>query len=133
MTDLRDFLNWFDGFAENIGNAPNTKQWAKIKERVAGLQADGAAQPSVPAVAKPAAPAPQPAPTKPRKPHHSQFKFIIDEQGYVKRGSGQRVLPEEVVDVVHDFRGEMGELRDIIWADDRIGLNGADLTIEVVL
>jgi hypothetical protein len=47
---LRDFLNWYEGFAENIDKAPNAKQWAKIKERIAALkeEADKAPAPAQP-------------------------------------------------------------------------------------
>ena len=32
--ELRDFLSWFDGFAENIKSAPNKEQWLRIKKRI---------------------------------------------------------------------------------------------------
>ncbi len=31
---LQEFKAWFDGFTENIGEAPTKKQWARIKARV---------------------------------------------------------------------------------------------------
>jgi hypothetical protein len=37
MTTLRDFLNWFEGFSDNIELTPNEKQWAKIRERIGAL------------------------------------------------------------------------------------------------
>ena len=39
---LQEFKAWFDGFTENMGEAPPTKlQWARIKARVKEI--DGAA------------------------------------------------------------------------------------------
>lgn len=38
---LRDFLNWFSGFSENIDGAPNEKQWGRITAKIAELQASG--------------------------------------------------------------------------------------------
>ena len=35
---LRDFLNWFEGFAENIEAAPTAKQWQRIVATIADLQ-----------------------------------------------------------------------------------------------
>ena len=32
--ELRDFLNWFDGFSANVKGAPNRKQWKIIRERI---------------------------------------------------------------------------------------------------
>lgn len=38
--ELRDFLNWFEGFADNLGGkAPKPDQWAKIRERILALKA----------------------------------------------------------------------------------------------
>lgn len=67
-----------------------------------------------------------PAPPKPKKPTHA---FVIDEQGLVKRGNGERVLPGEIDTVVHDLSNGQVDLRNIVWADGSTGLNGADLTI----
>ena len=57
-------------------------------------------------------------------------KFIIDAEGYVRRGTGnrQRLLPADVTGEIVDLRGD-GDLRTIIWADDSTGLNGQNLTI----
>jgi hypothetical protein len=38
MSSLRDFLNWFEGFSENLDKAPTAKQWEKIKERILALK-----------------------------------------------------------------------------------------------
>jgi hypothetical protein len=38
MSNLRDFLNWFEGFSDNLDKAPTAKQWEKIKERLLALK-----------------------------------------------------------------------------------------------
>lgn len=38
MSDLKSFLDWFEGFAENIKKQPTPDQWRRIKARVADLQ-----------------------------------------------------------------------------------------------
>ena len=120
MTDLRDFLNWFDGFAENIEKTPSPKQWAKIKERVAALRAVGPA----------AAPVTSQQPAKPAKKPDPVYPFIIDRDGAVKNGRSKKpVMPSEVTDTVFDLRGMDGDVKSIVWADGSTGLNGADLTI----
>lgn len=37
MSDLKDFLNWFAGYAENIEKAPTAKQWQRITAKVKAL------------------------------------------------------------------------------------------------
>jgi len=118
MSDLRDFLNWFDGFAENIEKTPSPKQWGKIKERVAALRE---VQPSA---------SPKPVPFKPVAPPKPAHKFIIDTDGYARRTSNnKRVSPSEVDDIIGDLRGFDGDMKTIRWADESMGLNGHDLTI----
>ena len=56
-------------------------------------------------------------------------QFYIDDQGMVRNASGKRVLPKDVISEVFDTRGELGDMKSIVWADDSTGLNGADLTI----
>ena len=77
--------------------------------------------------------APARAAPPPPKPKPS-FPFIIDEQGYVRigRGDRKRVKPDEITDTIYDLRGMDGDLRSIIWADDSTGLNGRDLNIASV-
>ena len=120
MNDLRDFLNWFDGFAENIDKTPTAKQWTKIKERIAALQGSA-----------PTLPAPQPAkPAAAPKPPQAAYRFMIDENGVVMRTKdGKPVLPGDITSEIYDVRGQAGDLRSIVWADGSTGLNGADLTI----
>lgn len=63
------------------------------------------------------------------KPKAPKGGFYIDDQGMVRNAQGKRVLPKDVTSEVYDTRGEMGDMRAIVWADDSKGLNGADLTI----
>ena len=42
MSDLRDFLAWFDGFCENIKARPSAEQWAKVVERIRKIQVPAA-------------------------------------------------------------------------------------------
>lgn len=37
--NLRSFLDWFEGYAENIDKAPTPKQWNRIVDKVKALQA----------------------------------------------------------------------------------------------
>lgn len=119
MNDLRDFLNWFDGFAENIDKTPSSKQWTKIKDRVTALR--GVAPESVTTAS-----APKPAPVEKSKP---KYPFFIDTDGKAKNKQGKRILPGDVTDILYDLRGIDGDIGTITWADDSQGLNGADLTI----
>jgi hypothetical protein len=128
MSDLRDFLNWFDGFAENIEKTPSAKQWAKIKERVGALQLQKV-EPEIAPVKLEIRAQPATTPASKRKPHPTAFKFVIDHQGVVRRGNGEPVLPSDVTDIIHDYREGEADLRSIIWADGSTGLNGQDLTI----
>ena len=69
------------------------------------------------------------APT-PAKPTTIPHRFIIDEKGYAKNAAGKRILAKDAGTVpIFDTRGEEGDMRSIIWADDSKGLNGADVVI----
>ena len=46
MEALRDFLNWFEGFADNIDEAPNALQWGKIKDRITRLREEQSHEPA---------------------------------------------------------------------------------------
>lgn len=131
MSELRDFLNWFGGFAENITKTPSQKQWDKIKERVQALH-NVKTDPHLPLLTssppnngklvevQTAVTPPTPAPRA--KPHMSQFKFVIDTQGVARRGSGQPITPDEVTDILYDMRGGDADLSAIIWADGSTGV-----------
>jgi hypothetical protein len=57
-------------------------------------------------------------------------RFVIDDKGYAKNSAGKRILPKDVgTTPIFDMRGELGDMREIIWADESKGLNGADLVI----
>lgn len=36
--DLRSFLDWFEGFSENLEKPPNAKQWDRIRTRILALK-----------------------------------------------------------------------------------------------
>ena len=68
------------------------------------------------------------APPKPAVVH----TFMIDEEGYVRGRGGKRLNPSDISGPIYDMRGEEGDTRSIIWADESTGLNGADITIVAV-
>ena len=68
-------------------------------------------------------------PSAPLRQPARNYRFIIDEAGYVRNGKGKRILPSDVTEAITDLRGMDGDLRTIVWADESTGLNGADLTI----
>lgn len=78
----------------------------------------------------PAAPPPQPQKFSKPQP---VYPFIIDKEGYARNGKTMtRVMPSDIgAQTVTDLRGEMGDMRGIIWADNSTGVNGADLTVTV--
>jgi len=133
MNDLRDFLNWFEGFSENIEKCPNEKQWGKIRERITALRTapqDTTVFPAgltyMPRVSSDG------AGTKPAEPPRAAVihPFIIDREGYARNGrTNARVKASDVTDGIFDQRGEDGDLSAIIWADNRRGIDGLDLAI----
>lgn len=38
MSEIRSFLDWFDGFAENLNKQPTPKQWQRVVERINQLR-----------------------------------------------------------------------------------------------
>lgn len=58
MADVKEFLSWFSGFAENIEEAPSEKQWQRVKAKIEELRAApvyaGAPFPPPPVVTPPA-------------------------------------------------------------------------------
>lgn len=57
MADVKEFLSWFSGFAENIEGAPTEKQWERVKAKIAELEVPvyaGAPFPPPPVVTPPA-------------------------------------------------------------------------------
>ena len=61
-----------------------------------------------------------------KKPEHP---FVIDEKGYARRGTGERVMPKDIDGEVFDKRGDAGDMRTIIWADESTGLPAKQLVI----
>ena len=37
MSDIKSFLDWFEGFAENIETVPTAKQWGRVLDRINNL------------------------------------------------------------------------------------------------
>jgi hypothetical protein len=60
MTELQQFLAWFDGYSENIKQRPTAAQWAKVVEKIKSIKVAPAA-PAAPRLA-----ATSPDPNKPR-------------------------------------------------------------------
>ena len=138
MNELRDFLNWFDGFVDNIEKTPNKKQWDKIKERVKALESvkvvangvDGSAHVASPAAAAVSkAPVSPPAPVK-RDPL-AGYDFFIDEEGFVRRTKGrERVSVQDVGSaLVADIRPGESDLGAVFWGDGSDGVRHFDGTI----
>jgi hypothetical protein len=69
-------------------------------------------------------------PYKTVKSNDLPHRFVIDAKGYAKNAQGKRILPKDVGSTpIFDMRGELGDMREIVWADDSKGLNGADIVI----
>lgn len=67
-----------------------------------------------------------------QRPAKPSFPFYIDEQGFAKNKAGKRVKANDVTGELYDLRGQDGDMRGIIWADDSKGLNGANLVVVAV-
>lgn len=76
MTALRSFLDWFDGFAENIDGAPNAKQWERITSRIALLREAAAIDPATDDAVEPA---PKKKREPPRPTTQAQWKGAFTE------------------------------------------------------
>lgn len=100
MNALRDFLNWFDGFQENIETAPSEKQWGRVRERIEALRAADAASPS-----PPVPPIPQAAlvPTSNPTPRTSEIWLAAAKKALEDMGcdpdTAREMLPEFTVDL----------------------------------
>lgn len=58
------------------------------------------------------------------------WAVVIDANGYVRNAAGKRLLPKQVNgQTVFDQRGEDGDLGNIIWADNKTGIQGTDMHI----
>lgn len=80
MSSLRRFLDWFEGFNENIEEQPTPKQWERIKAKVEDLYANVGEEPEPGMIA---AHVPQ-APKKPETPAQwkSAAKAFLIEHGF---------------------------------------------------
>lgn len=101
-------------------------KWLKLMAATFGLVYGGDA---VARMETQEAEAPKAAPPPPPKPRKPNYRFVIDERGFVKRGNGQRVMPSDIDAEVVDLSNGTVDMRQITWADDSQGLNGADITI----
>ena len=65
------------------------------------------------------------------RPKPKRQGLYIDVDGYARNATGKRILPSEIDPgaILHDDRGQDGDLREIIWANDSAGLNGQDITV----
>lgn len=81
--DLQRFLDWFAGYSENIKEAPDKEQWARIRERLSEIDPNSAGsteKPSrpVPIPAEMPQPVAQPkAPAKPSKAKENSFRNAV--------------------------------------------------------
>jgi hypothetical protein len=86
-----------------------------------GAPPAGAARPAARQPAKPDPPKPL-GPAGPR--------FLIDLEGFARLNTGERIMPDQVHDFLHDQRGDNGDLAAIVWADDSCGIpRGLQLNI----
>lgn len=100
MNNLRDFLNWFSGYAENVKKQPTPSQWARIKEKVRVLEQMADAGPEA------AAPAPVAKPTRMTKPSNArewkaQYQGALIEMG-VDSESAREFAATADVDLARD-------------------------------
>lgn len=111
------------------GDFPLEKRraWLRMMDDALGVIYGGG--PAIDQAPAPRAAKPAPAPPAPKP--EPKWPFVIDTHGFVRKSNakGKRVLPGEIDDYVHDMRGENGDMRTIIWADDSTGINGTDLTV----
>lgn len=90
MSDLKSFLDWFEGYTENIEGAPNTKQWERILSRVKTLT-PGTADVSMAKQTAPDQPKPTPAKRRPRteKEWRDQYIQTMMEMGVDEESAGE--------------------------------------------
>lgn len=59
--------------------------------------------------------------------------FFIDRQHYARARGGERIMPNQVGGYLVDLRGMNGDIAQIIWADDSVGIPKGvvlDITIQ---
>lgn len=101
-------------------NWPEERQQAWLKMMAMGLSVvygGSLAEPDAPVTATPPTNATTPKPAPPK----IKYQFMVDEQGFAVRANGKRIMPSDISDVLYDLRGEEGDLRAIIWADESTG------------
>lgn len=60
------------------------------------------------------------------------YPFYIGIDGKAYKAPGTPINAKDVKGDLYDMRGELGDMKTIVWADGSTGLNGADLTIVAV-
>lgn len=69
-------------------------------------------------------------PIQPKAKPSIGHPFLIDEGGFVRNAkTHKRVSPDQVDGSIFDARGQDGDMRTIIWADNSTGVNGKDFVI----
>ena len=97
--NLRDFLFWYEGFAENVAEQPTPTQWSRIKDRLGRLKEEVLAAP----IMAPSASA-APAPVVQTSTEHTAWswkrdvKAALEEHGYDPE-SADEVLVTITVDL----------------------------------
>lgn len=83
MSNLQRFLDWFEGYDENIEGAPTPKQWERIRLKIADLSATIGDEPEVRATAS-RAHEEELAPKKPKTTAQwtAQAKAFLIEHGF---------------------------------------------------
>ena len=97
--NLRDFLFWYEGFAENVDEQPTPTQWSRIKDRLGRLKEEVLAVP-VSATSASAAPAPavQTSTEHTVWSWRRDVKAALEEHGYDPE-SADEVLVKITVDL----------------------------------
>lgn len=92
----RDFQIWFEGFSENIENAPSGKQWTRIKEQIARVDGGSSAPAPIPSapVQETAAPDPKPKRRTVAMWQQEFVKHLVDELGYDPESAREMVPPK---------------------------------------
>lgn len=99
--DLKTFLAWFSGYAENIKQKPTPEQWKRIKAEIEKLKDAPMSAPIY--AAMPAAPTPPAKPPKPTTPAQwrAQYQAALLELG-LDEESAKDFTENSSVDLARD-------------------------------
>lgn len=68
--------------------------------------------------------------TVPQRAPSIGHPYLIDESGFVRNAkNGKRVNTKDIDGSIFDTRGQDGDMRTIVWADNSTGVNGKDFVI----